>query len=110
MAFDRQVANRQPCAAQPDVCTVGKALVPKTGIIRSAMRLNRVHARQGLPIAAINDAANAAHEESVLSQLEFVYFCFDMKKLYALQGTINQPRNAVHKAQPERVFVDKEHE
>src|SRR5579864_1295643 len=112
MAERRQVEDGKAAASKPHVRSVGKSTIPHAGIVRSAMGLHARHARKCFPITAIHHATNAAHwlRRSPLIRClntQFVDLCLDMKKLNALQTAINQPRNAIEKAEGENVFVQK---
>src|SRR5215475_7973237 len=52
----------EPSTAGADVGTVGKALLPQAGIVRSAVSLDVGHAAQHFPVPTIHQAANSAHQ------------------------------------------------
>jgi len=86
-----------------------EALLPQAGVIRTAVRLNRRHARQDLFVSAIGQAADSAHEPaSILLAAQLVDLGFNVKKLYALKAAINQAGHAVQKSQAEEISVDEQ--
>src|ERR1035438_5013809 len=64
VAVSGEVKNGQPAASQSDVSTIGETPLPEPGVVGTAMRLHVRHADEGLPVAAVHESADAAHNLS----------------------------------------------
>src|SRR6185503_6799462 len=96
-------------AAEGEIRAVRKTLLPQSGVVGTAVGLDRRHARQGLVISAIGQAANSAHEPtSILPAAQLVNLGFDVKKLDTLKAAVDQAGHAIQESQAKEIPVDKQ--
>src|SRR5208282_337991 len=59
-----EVENGKAAASQSDVSPVGETPLPQPGVVGSAVRLHVRHTDQRLPVAAVDESADATHDLS----------------------------------------------
>src|SRR4029077_2917348 len=112
VAVSRKIDNRETAATQTNIRTIGKSSFPQAGVVRSAMRLDGRHTPQSFLVPAIGQPAYPAHTSSALPGVsaQLVNLGFDVKKLHALQATVNQSGHTIQKSKAEEILVQEEHD